>query len=142
MLSEDGESKKRWKARKTVAIIQAASGSGCYSIVTIRHRTFQIIYTTVATYVSVQVAEAARIADRSFLADPTSSSVIAPICLTASKSLEPTRAHEHTRLVIPKPTSPARIVSCPTLILTPCAWLCALESRGGPFADSCRRDRR
>jgi hypothetical protein len=43
------------------------------------------------SYVSVQVADAARIADRSFLPDPTSSSVIAPICLTPSKSLEPTR---------------------------------------------------
>jgi hypothetical protein len=77
------------KARKTVAILQAASG--CYSIVTIRHRTFRIIYIHSGSYVSVQVADAARIADRSFLPDPTSSSVIAPICLTPSKGLEPTR---------------------------------------------------
>jgi hypothetical protein len=91
VLSEDGESKKRWEERpeKTVATLQAASG--CYSIVTIRHRTFRIIYIHSGSYVSVQVADAARIADRSFLPDPTSSSVIAPICLTASKSLEPTR---------------------------------------------------
>jgi hypothetical protein len=56
-----------------------------------RHRTFRIIYIHSGSYVSVQVADAARIADRSFLPDPTSSSFIAPICLTPSKGLEPIR---------------------------------------------------
>jgi hypothetical protein len=87
-----GNRRRSGKARKTVAIIQAPSG--CYSIVTVRYRPFRIIYS--GSYVCVQVADAARIADRSFLADPTSSSAIAPICLTASKSLEPTRDYPET----------------------------------------------
>jgi hypothetical protein len=87
-----GNRRRGGKARKTVAIIQAASG--CYSIVTVRRRPFRIIYS--GSYVFVQVVNAARIADRSFLADPTSSSAIAPACLTASKSLEPTRDYPET----------------------------------------------
>jgi hypothetical protein len=118
-----GNRRRGEKARKTVAIIQAASG--CYSIVTVRRRPFRIIYS--GSYVSVQVADAARIADRSFLADPTASSAIAPICLTASKSLEPTRDYPETHK-----SSSSRL--CPTLLGNGAVLRKALLPPPGPTA--------
>jgi hypothetical protein len=43
------------------------------------------------SYATVDVADAARTADRSLLTDPPTSNVIAAICLTAKKGLASTR---------------------------------------------------
>jgi hypothetical protein len=109
--SEDGESTKS-KGQKTVPTIQAPSGC-CLPVFSSHFPSYNIPdYIHSDSYVTVDVADAARTADRSLLTDPPSSNVIAAICLTAKKVSYP-----HEIIVGPA------LVGRPSVTLSTLLWM-------------------